>query len=40
MNELYYTKEELLSLGVRTVGDNCMVSRKCSIYCGGYRTRK
>ncbi len=35
MSEYYYTKEELLSMGVRNVGENCTISRKCSIYSGG-----
>lgn len=35
MSESYFTKEELLTMGIRKVGDNCTVSRKCSIYSGG-----
>ncbi len=34
MNEYYFTKEELLEIGVIKVGDNCTISRKCSIYPG------
>lgn len=35
MSEYYFTREELLARGVREAGENCMVSRKCSIYSGG-----
>jgi galactoside O-acetyltransferase len=28
----FYTKEELLSLGLKSVGENVSLSRKCSIY--------
>ncbi len=34
-NSYYFTNEELLSMGVKEIGDNCMISRKCSIYSGG-----
>lgn len=35
MNDYYFTKEELRKMGVRQIGENCTVSRKCSIYSGG-----
>lgn len=35
MSEYYFTREELLAMGVREAGENCMVSKKCSIYSGG-----
>lgn len=35
MSENYFTKEELLSMGIQKVGENCTVSRKCSIYSSG-----
>lgn len=34
MSDFYFDKEELLSMGVREIGENCTVSRKCSIYPG------
>lgn len=34
MKNYYFTKEELISMGIQKVGKNCMVSRKCSIYPG------
>ena len=34
MEDYYFSTKELLLMGVREVGDNCLVSRKCSIYSG------
>lgn len=35
MSEYYYSKEELQMMGVREVGENCTISKKCSIYSNG-----
>lgn len=35
VENLYYSTNELMSMGVSKIGNHCMISRKCSIYSRG-----